>query len=625
MIPDEIVDRVREASDIVQIIGEHVALRRVGADYRGPCPFHQGTHRNFSVSPKKGIYYCFVCHEGGDVFAFLQKRLGLDWPAAVRLAGGKAGIEVPETMRRREGPDPREPMWEVNAAVAEFFQRSLWEEDSARDAREYLAGRMITRTVAERFGLGFAPREIGLMRTYLNTLGFDDERLLATGLLVRREEGDEPRPRFRARVIFPIFDVPGRTVGFGGRLLGPGEPKYLNSGDSDVFSKGKLLYGLNWAKHAMRREERAIVVEGYFDLVRLASSGIEPVVAPLGTALTDAQATLLRRYTTNVFLLYDSDAAGLRATFRSGDALLAQGMAVRVVTLPEGDDPDSFVRRHGRAALEEQLAGAGAIDILERKLQLLDRAGWFADLQRKRRAIDRLLPTLRATADPLMRELYVGRVSEVAGVSRDRLLDELTSRVVRGATPAARTVKRESRESGSDPRTGTGSTGQDPSRQNQRGRAKVSAHRGGNRGAGAERELVRVMLHRRAEIESLAERVGTEAFRDPRYRSIFAALLEQGPDATVEELASVLGEDAIDVMQELLADPGAIIDVIRTIEGSLAALRRHEVEAKLAELDALIPLAEGAEKDERILEKRELAREMRSLGGMGQHFGKSRS
>ncbi|MGH7664412.1 MAG: DNA primase [Gemmatimonadaceae bacterium] len=625
MIPDEIVDRVREASDIVQIIGEHVALRRVGADYRGPCPFHQGTHRNFSVSPKKGIYYCFVCHEGGDVFAFLQKRLGLDWPAAVRLAGGKAGIEVPETMRRREGPDPREPMWEVNAAVAEFFQRSLWEEDSARDAREYLAGRMITRTVAERFGLGFAPREIGLMRTYLNTLGFDDERLLATGLLVRREEGDEPRPRFRARVIFPIFDVPGRTVGFGGRLLGPGEPKYLNSGDSDVFSKGKLLYGLNWARHAMRREERAIVVEGYFDLVRLASSGIEPVVAPLGTALTDAQATLLRRYTTNVFLLYDSDAAGLRATFRSGDALLAQGMAVRVVTLPEGDDPDSFVRRHGRAALEEQLAGAGAIDILERKLQLLDRAGWFADLQRKRRAIDRLLPTLRATADPLMRELYVGRVSEVAGVSRDRLLDELTSRVVRGATPAARTVKRESRESGSDPRTGTGSTGQDPSRQNQRGRAKVSAHRGGNRGAGAERELVRVMLHRRAEIESLAERVGTEAFRDPRYRSIFAALLEQGPDATVEELASVLGEEAIDVMQELLAEPGAIIDVIRTIEGSLAALRRHEVEAKLAELDALIPLAEGAEKDERILEKRELAREMRSLGGMGQHFGKSRS
>jgi len=261
MIPDEDVERVRDNADIVQIIGEHVSLKRVGTDWRGPCPFHQGTHRNFSVSTKKRMYYCFVCHAGGDVFNFLQKRLGMDWPSAVRAVADKSGIEIREVETRREGPDPREPVWELNAAAAEYFQRMLWDEDIGQPAREYLAKRNVSREAGQRFGLGFAPREIGLLRSYLNTLGYDDARLLSGGLLVQREEAEEPRPRFRGRLMFPIYDASGRPSGFGGRLIGPGEPKYLNSSDSPTFTKGRLLYGLNWARHAIRRDERLLLVE----------------------------------------------------------------------------------------------------------------------------------------------------------------------------------------------------------------------------------------------------------------------------------------------------------------------------------------------------------------------------
>jgi len=360
VIPDETVERVRESADIVAVIGEYVELKRQGTDYRGPCPFHQGTHRNFSVSPKKAMYYCFVCHEGGDVFNFLTKRLGVDWPTAVKMVAEKSGIEVVETQSRRaEQKDEREPLWEINGVAADYFRRMLWDDDLGRDARAYLEERGVSRQLADRVGLGFAPREIGLLRGYLTTLGFEEERMIAAGLVVVPDEGVEPRPRFRGRLMFPIYDVSSRVVGFGGRLLGPGEPKYLNSAESTIFSKGRLLYGLNWARQAARRDERMLVVEGYFDVVRLIGAGVDSVVAPMGTALTEEQAKLIRRYTARVFLLYDSDKAGLKATFRSGDELLRQGASVQVVTLPDGEDPDTFVRAHGARDLGQDGRGAG--------------------------------------------------------------------------------------------------------------------------------------------------------------------------------------------------------------------------------------------------------------------------
>jgi DNA primase len=398
----------------------------------------------------------------------------------------------------------------------------------------------------------------------------------------------------------------GRNVGFGGRMLGSGEPKYLNSPESPVFSKGKLLYGMNWAKNDVRREDRVLVAEGFFDVVRLMAAGVTTVVAPLGTALTDAQAALLKKLTKNVFLLYDSDKAGLKATFRSGDELLRQGVSVRVVTLPEGDDPDTFVRAHGAAGLMARLADA--IDVFERKIQLLDRAGWFGELQKKRRALDRLLPTIRATSDELMRDLYVSRASEVTGVAR-----EVLDRELRG-------------KSSPPPEGGGGGGGGGYSQTAPRIAPPSAARvrradrrvRYTERGASAEKELIRAILMVRTRLESIGEKIGEEIFRDPHYRSIYRAMKDAGADATIEQLSSHLDEHTVATIEQLLAEDATQMDPDRTISDSIATLLARNLDQRLAEIDGLVPLANDTEKNELIAEKQKI---MKELQGAGQkHF-----
>lgn len=443
MITDESIARIREAADIVEIVGEHVKLRRTGADYRGPCPFHNGKGPNFAVSPKANAYHCFVCHAKGDSIGFVRDHLGLDFAEAVKYVAARAGVEVVEvhSARAAEERDRREPLWEANAAAAELFRELLWDEssDEARAAREYVASRGLTRADADRFQLGYAPRDAAAWRARLAAQGHDEARQLEVGLLGVREDGAPARARFRGRLMLPIQDAAGHVVGFGGRIIGDGEPKYLNTSQGPLFDKGRLLYGLSWAKHPIRKAERVLVVEGYFDAIQLALGGIEQAVAPNGTALTEHQAEALARLTRNVFLLYDSDKAGLKATFRAGIELLRHGVSARVVTLPSGEDPDTFVRAHGAAALEAQLAQA--IDIFERQIQLLERRGWFAELHKTRSAVDKLLPTLRAATDPVTRDLYLSRLAEVSRIDRDVLQREADAPARRPGARGARAAQ----------------------------------------------------------------------------------------------------------------------------------------------------------------------------------------
>jgi DNA primase len=597
VIPDEVVERVRESADAVAIIGEQVKLRRVGSSFRGPCPFHQGKNPNFAVNPRTGFYHCFKCNESGDVFTFVRKRMGLDFVEAVKFVGARSGIDVRDVAARREGPDPREPLWEVIGAAAEFFTRMLWDDPAGAGAREYLATRRVTRDDADRFGLGFAPREGDALRAHLATLGFDDARQLEAGLLVRREEqGGEARPRFRGRVMFPIYDTQGRAVGFGGRVLGQGEPKYLNSPESPIFTKGRMLYGLNWAKNAIRRDDRVLVVEGYFDVLRCVVGGVDAVVAPLGTALTDDQAALLARYTKNVYLLYDSDEAGLRATFRAGDALLAKGAAVQVVTLPEGEDPDSYVTKHGAQGLEAQLTSS--VDVFERKVQFLERRGYFTDLRRKRKALDRLLPTIRAASDPLTQDLYLGRVAEVAGVSR-----ELLEREVAGDEPAHRRRRTETVAPPPPPPPASTRSDREPRRPFRAGEHMV------------ERELVRVLLHFRNYIDSIAERLGESSFRDTRYRQIFRALMTQGSDATVGNLAEALDPAALAELEALVGERGGLEDPASVVHGGAARLQARPIQTRLEEIDREFGLTDVPEEKNRLTgEKKRLHAELQALG-----------
>ena len=464
------------------------------------------------------------------------------------------------------------------------------------------------------------------MRAYLNGLGFTDDRLLSLGLLVRREEQEEPRPRFRDRLIFPILDASGRTVGFGGRLLGPGEPKYLNSAESPLFTKGRLLYNLSNARHAIRRDERVILVEGYFDVVRLVEAGLESVVAPMGTALTDAQADLLAKSSKTVFLLYDSDAPGQKASFRAGDALLARGLTVRVVTLPDGDDPDTFVARHGREAMEKLLANS--MDVFDRKVQLLERGGWFADLQRKRRALDALLPTIRATTDPITRDLYLARASTAAGVERSVLANELAGESAVGPPGTGRVGRRRVAPRGLP-------TAQLPESAEHSPRP-AGPYRTAFAASTAELALVRVMLlhpeHADRVIEFVARLEDEDSapaglavvdgsdhtvMRDPVYRAIYEALIRHGADASIDVIAESLDETAVGVLQELKAEPGAVLHPVRTVDDAVRRLKARGLEERLGEFDRMTPLATGDEKDTLLREKEALGRELGALGGRG--------
>jgi DNA primase len=647
MITDDTIERVREGADIVEIIGEHVKLRRSGGDFRGPCPFHGGKNPNFSVSPRRNAYHCFKCGVSGDAISFVREKLGLDFAEAVKYVAARSGIEVRETASRRDErtADPREPLWEALAAASEFFQSALWSDDEARAARDYLASRALDREAADRFRLGYAPRDGARVRQHLNALGHDDERLLAAGLLARREGETEIRTRFWGRLMFPILDTASRHVGFGGRVIGQGEPKYLNSPDSDVFNKGRLLYGLHAARHAIRRAERVLLVEGYFDVIRLALAGVDEAVAPLGTALTEQQAALLAKLTKNVFLLYDSDVAGQKATFRSGRELLRLGVSPRVVSLPEGEDPDTFVQQFGAERLEAHLAQA--VDVFDRQVMELQRRGWFAELHRKRKAIDKLLPYLRDTADLLTRELYASRLAEVAGVDRDAILREAAERPPRGdppppahaggGAPQAPPPGEPASAEGVvfiEPRGGPPPDRQVRFRFGQRRRPfgrrdedrPLSSHavpqvQDAVDEVGSERELVRAMLVERHHIDVVAEQFGPDAFEHPHYRALFERLLA-APEADPAELSEGLPASTVAVMQRLLESIPPSLQA--EVDSSLKWLRAREIDRALAALDLELQAgAPEARKDEITVEKVRLTKEKTSLGVRVNRVGKT--
>ncbi len=605
MIPDEIVEQVRDSADLVGIIGEAVELKRTGSDYRGPCPFHGGTHRNFSVIPKKGRYYCFVCHESGDVFSWLMKRLGMDYPTAVREVARRVGIVIPDRAVRA-GPDPLEPLFGAVAVAQDWFTRQLLEAAEAKGAREYLESREISLDTAALYGLGYAPPGKAFLAA-MTQLGLETQVLLDAGVAATRDDGSIV-PRFRSRLLFPIHDLRGRACGFGGRLLGPGEPKYLNSPENQIFHKGRQLYNLHQAKGAIRKEETVILVEGYFDVLRLVLAGIEHVVAPLGTSLTSDQATLLRRFAPSAILLYDSDQAGLRATFRAGDELLRHGVRVRVATMPAGEDPDTLVRRGGAAALAPILADA--IDLLERKVQLLEQKGWFEGVDHQREALDRLLPTLRAAADPITRDLYVKEVSERTGVTREVLLQQVTAR----PDPAYARVPEARGRSSSD---GPGARDDIPSPDG-RDSAGRPVRRAGRvrRVDAAERELLRVLMREPAWLARAASEVPPEWFETTELREVYDALRHSpenaGSPIFLEQLSpggrrAWAWLDSIEAKYGVPDPDRTYVDACRTLEvrplrRQLAALNREIRERQRAmtsdDFDALV------------LERRRLNREI---------------
>ena len=592
MIPDDVIQEVRDRADIVGVVGESISLKKSGREFKARCPFHEERTPSFYVVPAKGFYKCFGCGKSGSVFDFVMEQQGMDFVEAVKYVAGKSGVEVRETHGVKPEEDPNRRFYEITAFAQSWFREQFLDERVGAPARAYLEGRGIGLDIAERFGVGFAPDEWRAFRGAAAKHGFDEADMEELGLLKQSDKSREPYDGFRGRVMFPIEAMNGKTIAFGGRILEGDGPKYINSTESPIFHKGRTLYGLSWAKNVIRREESALVVEGYMDVVALAAHGFENAVAPLGTALTPDQAHLLSRYCTQVFLLFDSDSAGLRATFKAGDVLLEAGIRPSVVTLPDGEDPDTLVRTQGSDALRGLIGDA--IDILERKIQILENKNYFASIPGRLSAVDRLIPTMAAPLDPTLRDLYADRVAEVTGVRRETLEKDVRD---------VRSVNQER----SDPRRERGSP------------AAPDRLEGPTRGAapgalsqmGPERQLLKVMVRGVDWVERAAELIAAEDFDDPHHRAIFLALLEdpelRAPPVSMDPLTA-------ERFEEIHADPEELSHGLDVFTKSVTRIRVRALDRRIQDVQRNIEAA--ADKDEKLRlaqTKSRLAAEKREL------------
>ncbi len=425
---DDLAARVKEQADIVQVIGECVELKKAGVRYLGLCPFHGEKTPSFSVHPGQQFFYCFGCGASGDVYSFLMKYHNLDFPAALKDLARRYQIEIPErpqSAQEQEKSRRRKAMYAVNEKAAAIFQDYLLHSEKASDARHYLEERQIPVEIQKRFKIGYAPGPDAAGWNFLGGQFNAEERQVAeeVGLLVKKEQGGT-YDRFRDRILFPIFDRGGRTIGFGGRIVGDGQPKYMNSPESLVFNKSNSLLGLYQQGEEIRRRQQAILVEGNFDLLSLVVHGCPNVVAPLGTALTVQQLKLLKGFADEYVLLFDGDAAGVKAAMRAVPLFLSEQVAGKVALLPPGHDPDTFVLEKGLPALEALLDQA--MPLPEFTLQrLVEEHGLTLD--GKGRIIEKLRPLVKAAVSPLQRSLMLSHFSETIGIPAEELKAALVS------------------------------------------------------------------------------------------------------------------------------------------------------------------------------------------------------
>lgn len=420
---EQLISDVKENNDIVAVVSEYVNLKQRGRSFTGLCPFHSEKTPSFTVSREKQLFHCFGCGAGGDVITFIMRIENLTFGAALRFLAERAGIQLPAfqlSPTGRKHREERERLYRLNAFAAAFYQKILWQTKTGEKAVAYLEARGITRATAEKFGLGYAPPQwtalVGLFRKKGIALTEAEKAGLVCG------GGDGFYDRFRDRLLFPITNPRGQIIGFGGRLLGDGQPKYLNSPETLVYQKGRSLYGLAEAREGIRRRGQVIVVEGYMDVLQAHQQGIDEVVASSGTALTPEQVRLLKRYSDRVLIAYDADAAGQAATIRGLDLLAAAGVQVRVVRLPVGEDPDSLLRKEGAAGFRRYIAES--VDLFTFKLEFILAKEDVTTPAGKARAVQRVFSLLTQVKDGILRETYLKQTAAVVGVSETTIYDQ---------------------------------------------------------------------------------------------------------------------------------------------------------------------------------------------------------
>ncbi len=435
LFPQTFIDDLRLQANILQVIQEYVPLKKMGATWKGLCPFHSEKTPSFHVNPEKGFFHCFGCGVGGNVFKFLELHEKVSFPEAVRMLAQKVGMAVPETVDggREEGHDAktRETLLRIHEVAAAYFREMLASPAGAR-ARQQLADREVPQETIEQLGLGFAPNSRDGLKSRLLSQGFPQPLLLSSGLILQRDSG-EVVDRFRNRLMIPICRDAGSVIAFGGRAMDADQiPKYLNSPETPIYSKSRTLYGLHLSKNAIRKLGFAVLVEGYFDFAQVFRTDAAPVVASCGTALTAQQAQLLRRFTTKVVLSFDPDAAGQGAAIRSCELLVAEGFDVNVVVLDKGEDPDTFIRKKGAGRYRERLRASQPY--LE---YLLDQAAAGVDLEhgdKRREFLNKMLAVASRIPDAAARDQFADRIAHKARITEDVIRAEIRKAAVNRKT-----------------------------------------------------------------------------------------------------------------------------------------------------------------------------------------------
>ena len=433
LFPQTFIDDLRLQANILQVVQEYVSLKKVGRTYKGLCPFHSEKSPSFHVDAEKGFFHCFGCSVGGDVFKFLELHEKVGFQDAVRMLAQKFGLALPEQSEDR-GDDAarrdaglREALLKVHEVAAAYFREQLASAAGAR-ARQQLAERQVPQSTIEQLGLGFAPQSRDGLKSRLLDRGFSQSLLIQSGLIVQRD-GGEVVDRFRNRLMVPICRDTGSVIAFGGRAMDADQvPKYLNSPETAIYSKGRTLYGLSLSKSAIRKLGYAVLVEGYFDFAQVFQTEAAPAVASCGTALTPQQAQLLRRFTTKIVLSFDPDAAGQGAAARSCELLVAEGFDVNVVMLDKGEDPDTFIRHKGAAQYRERLKSSQPY--LE---YLLDRAASGLDLgldENRRQFLNKMLTVAARIPDAAARDQFADRIAHKARITEDVVRAEIRKAAV---------------------------------------------------------------------------------------------------------------------------------------------------------------------------------------------------
>ena len=580
-------ERVRDAADIVEVISSYVPLKKRGQNYWGCCPFHGEKTPSFSVNPGKNMFYCFGCHEGGDIFKFIMKIDNCGFMDAVKLLAGRYGIPVPEkqkTAAEIAREKQNESIYNANDLAARFFQACLLKTAHGKPALAYLAGRGITAEIIERFGIGYALNNFVALLTSLGKRGCDAQLLQQAGLVAQGQKGYYDK--FRNRVMIPIRNARGRIVGFGGRVLDDSTPKYLNTSETPWFNKRWLLFGLDVARREIRKSGQAIIVEGYMDAISLHAAGLANVVASMGTAFSQEQAKLLKRMAAEVVFCYDSDSAGRKASVRAVSIAQESGLKVRVAGVPEGKDPDEYVRHHGREAFLQVLAAAqDGIDFQVDETILQNN---ITNLAGKVEAVSNILPFLLECKSEIEAAEHIRRLAQRLTIDEGLIAEEYRKALRKGG------VQREVQLS-----------------------AQLSVEAGGT-GQQAEELLVQLLLEQPQLRDYCDEVVQQIGLADASLRQIYKCLGELDDELTLDKLSEHLDSEAQSTLARIAARAVPEGDNEQLLADCLRQLKRNYLEKEYAKHSQLAQEYERLA-DERfvkeLMESQRIKNEIKKLYG----------